>query len=158
MMNYLRIIVIACGVLFFCGLPATLPGEDFYVDCTLGDDGNSGLDWSNAKSTIQSGLDASEVSPATDTVHVAEGTYTGGIALVSGTTLLGGYPTGGGLRNPSIHESIINLDRRFVAGAPDAVIDGFTIMEGEGIYCVSDHNIVISNNVIENNSRKGVFL
>jgi hypothetical protein len=89
---------------------------------------------------------------------------------VQETTLLGGYPNGGVLRNPGAHETIIDgsggppYDASTVICANNAKIDGVTITGGKGkgdashgsvagggIYC-HEKSPVISNNIIVGNS------
>jgi len=142
---------------------------DIYVDGIMGLDSNSGLDWLHAKETITAGLALSDTAPGKDTVHVAEGTYIENIELVTFTSLLGGYPTGGaGGRDPDVFITVIDgssVPLPVVIGANFAEIDGFTIKSGSGyvisvtpaveicgggIFCdgTSPH---IANNVIKGN-------
>lgn len=120
---------------------------DYYVDKDNGDDTNDGLSWASAFATVQQGLDSCTTGSGanSDIVHVAAQTYHQNIVLNSSyIRLLGGYPPGGGDRDPAANETIID------GGAVDPVvtlesktqvlIDGFTIQNGSapyggGIHC-----------------------
>ena len=138
---------------------------DIYVDQVHGSDLNSGLTWSNAKETVSAGLGLSSTLLGRDTVHVAEGDYFECITLVEDTMLLGGYPAGGGSRNPAAYESKISGNGTVVTGADYAEIDGFIIHNGKGTLITVSPAMVygggivcegtsplISNNIIKNNS------
>ena len=117
----------------------------FYVK-TNGDNSLDGLSWSNAKKSIQSGIDAYLGGDyVTGEIRVASGTYYENIVLASMLKLKGCYPIEGGLRNISKNTTIIdggNSDRAIkIDGANGVLIDGFTITGGSstdnggGIYC-----------------------
>lgn len=134
---------------------------DHYVDCTSGDDDNDGLSWATAFATIQKGIAIcySGTEEDRDIVHVAEGTYTEQAVLDSHTELLGGYPSGGGTRDPDAHTTIIRHPAKFVMNIrlrEDVTVDGFTICDGRsantgGIYCRESSAVTISNNTIRDN-------
>jgi hypothetical protein len=130
--SIMRYLVIITVVIFTSGMFPVgdlVHGADFYVDFSTGLDSNPGLTWTDAVKTITQGLALSSVSPGSDTVHVAAGTYRKDITLVEQTVLLGGYPTGGGPRDSTLHRTVIRGtgDNPVVTGADNATIDGFII-------------------------------
>ncbi len=139
--------------------PSPTPSMDFYVDATNGDDENDGLSWGSAKASISASVNLAE-SAGGGNVHVAEGHYTENIFCVSYLTLLGGYPEGGGTRDPETHLTVIDgAHRDTVVRIPRVInvtIDGFMIVNGRGdygggFYVGRAQDILISNNRIENN-------
>ncbi len=86
---------------------------DIYVDETATGN-NDGSDWENAYTDLQ---DALAMGDNFD-VHIAQGTYkpttntARGIAfeMPQGIELLGGYPSGGGERNPALYPTILSGD------------------------------------------------
>ena len=115
-----------------------------YVDASA-TGANNGSSWADAFTTLQSALTAATDG---DTIHVAQGTYkptTGTdrmafFKLDDGRTLLGGYPNGGGTRDPAVNETILSGDIG-AAGSSDnsyhvveshgaPLLDGFTITAG----------------------------
>jgi hypothetical protein len=97
------------------------PHRVYYVDAAQ--DGN-GSSWANALSTLDI-LNINECINTDDTILVAAGTYspsglgssierTQSFKIKGNLTVLGGYPSGGGVRNPTINETILT-----------GVIDGF---------------------------------
>jgi len=127
----------------FAIMAAGAYAKDYYVDASASGSG-TGENWANAFNTIQEGIDAcSGTSP--DTVHVAAGTYGENIVLDSYVTLLGGYPPGGGTRDPDLNVTTINgqaVDSAVkISSKTGVIIDGFTIQNGSadlgggGIYC-----------------------
>jgi len=127
----------------FCG------DLEIFVDASAMGFGN-GDSWQDAFTDLQDAL--SLVSNETEVmIRVAEGTYLpsqNGIRgksfeIPKGTTLSGGYPQGGGIRNPDIHETILsgNVDNiNTIAGnsyhvvtvknVEDVVLEGLTIRDG----------------------------
>ncbi len=119
---------------------------EYYVDALSGNDSNSGRDWDDAFATIGKAIEECSESWLWYhcNIHVAAGTYYDNIELDSHLTLLGGYPTGGGTRNPAANETsidggavdtVVTIDSK-----TDVMIDGFTIQNGSatyggGIYC-----------------------
>jgi serine protease len=129
--------------------------QSYYVDSTA-PGLNNGTSWSNAFHEIQEAL---QLATPGARIFVAEGTYlpdwnpvtnvrTGNRAdtfqMKNGVTLLGGYPQGGGARDPGTHPSILSgsigaagtSDDSYhvvTAGAAiddSAVLDGFTVSFG----------------------------
>lgn len=123
---------------------------DIYVDAAASG-ANDGSSWTNAYTDLQAALAAAVDG---DSIRVAEGTYkpTSGtdralsFQLPFGVTLEGGYPAGGGERDP-VHKSILSGDigtagdnsdnayhvvtfRGEEDGDATAVLDGFTITAG----------------------------
>jgi hypothetical protein len=107
---------------------------DLYLDATFGDDAYDGLSWGTAKQTIQ---DALSIAASDDTLHVAEGDYVGwddgkspykAVQItVSNLTLLGGYPAGGGTRDPAVYTSWLKVSWGVRLGASWVTLDGFRV-------------------------------
>ncbi|MBN2209519.1 MAG: DUF1565 domain-containing protein [Candidatus Coatesbacteria bacterium] len=121
---------------------------DYYVDVQNGDNHNAGSGWSDAYATIGKAMTSySSSCTSDDTIHVAEGIYYESLSFRSRVTLLGGYPAGGGARDPDGNLTIIDGGKhrrplRFVS-ASGCLIDGFTIQNGSAaaggaVYC--DHS------------------
>lgn len=120
-----------------------------YVDAAAVSDANNGTSWANAYTDLQSALGA---AVSGDTLLVAAGTYkpclTGDVSayfrLKSGVTLEGGYPSGGGPRDPAANETVLSgnlgggaysCNILVAPGVVDAVLDGFTVRDG---YCAGN--------------------
>jgi len=103
------------------------------------------------------------------TVHVAEGVYEGPVTLQGNIWLLGGYPLGGGERDPFRHQCVIDAreeDSAVVIHGPHepqaARIDGFTVTGGRASVRLRDGNgggiyhavgsALIANSVITGNT------
>ncbi len=149
------------GVLSFALLSAPAVAQTvYYVDQSAGGTG-SGASWSNAFTDLQ---DALAVAAAGDEVRVAEGTYTpsatgdrsASFEIDNGVRVLGGYPSGGGPRDPPLNETtlsgdlsgddngaadslgidensyhVVRMDLECTNAQPDpAVFDGFTVTGG----------------------------
>ncbi len=123
--------------------------SNIYVD-HMATGNNDGRDWANAFTNLKDAL----TNGANKTIHIAKGTYTPynpaepGVrgqtfSIPTGVTLLGGYPNGGGAREPSVH--VTNLSGEVdgvpehhgnsyhvvtVQGVSSVVLDGLTIKEG----------------------------
>ncbi len=132
---------------------------DYYVDQEFGDDLNDGLSWGTAKATIQAGIDAGS---AGCTVHAAQGYYYEQVSLAwDGMSVLGGYPSGGGERAPSIYTTVIDGSASGTSVTIDALtgagIDGFTIRNGAaasgaGLTCNLSESVTISDCLITQNA------
>lgn len=114
------------GIAIDLGAFETVP-FDFHVDDTAGG-ANNGTSWANAYTTLQPALAA---ALAGDRILIAEGVYTPTTATDSfevpaDIEILGGYPNGGGTRDPDTHRSILSGD---VTGN-DNNLDGDFIAEG----------------------------
>ena len=121
---------------------------DIYVDQNA-TGANNGTSWANAYKDLQPALIA---AVSGDTLRVAQGVYkpTAGYSraptfqLKNRVTLYGGYPTGGGTRNPAANVTTLSGDIGTVGDNSDnsyhvvtgretdntAVLDGFTITGG----------------------------
>ncbi len=180
---------IAIGLGFCLALAsAAAHASDWYVDATYGDDSNPGTSWGSAFATLQEAL--LDHAGTGDTVHVAEGTYypdeggTGNpgnrnstFALLNGMTLLGGYPAGGGTRDPDNNVTILNGDIdddglddgntyhvvKMAFLGSTTTLDGFTITmgyadtnsgldrHGAGVFVRDSEDVVISDcTIVEN--------
>ncbi len=128
-------------------------GADLYVDASKPTAGD-GTSWAAAFYDLQAAL---SIAADGDAIHVAQGTYTPGdtrdasFVLVKNLTLLGGYPAGGGDRDPAANPTVlsgeIGVDRDMSDNIYHVVniygynfgvtLDGFTITKGnasEGPY------------------------
>lgn len=140
---------------------------DLFVDQAGGDDASDGLSWATAKATVAGALDALAGNPGPHTVSVAAGRYAGGIVVPPDTALLGGFPPGGGPRDPAANPTILDGEGvtdafgagvsvvRFPPGSDGTLLDGFTVRggglgSGHGIL-VEDAGPVIRGNIIEEN-------
>ncbi len=116
-----------------------LPPADIYVDHTATGT-NDGSSWANAFTDLQDAL----AIGMNKTIHIAKGNYyptsgtLRGIAfeILQGSTLLGGYPNGGGAREPLTH--ITNLTGE---------IDGVSGYAGNSYHVVKLQNV--SNVVLD---------
>lgn len=153
---------------------------DLFVDAASGDDAADGLSWTTARATVGSALATAAVSPGADVVSVAEGTYPEHLVVPADTSLLGGFPAGGGPRDPAANPTILDgggwsWESRgrvvhFPPGADGTLLEGFTIRGGYGDgaephagggILVEDAAPLIRGNVIEGNlahSGSGVAL
>ncbi len=134
---------------------ATASGGTIYVDTGAGG-ANNGSSWGDAYLYLQDGLAGASGG---DDIWVAEGTYkpdantanpssglrTDTFQLINGVEIYGGFPSGGGTRDPNANETIlsgdinvsdVNTDNSYhivVTGSgtdATAVLDGFTITAG----------------------------
>lgn len=154
---------------------------DIYVDSdALGS--NDGSSWENAFTDLQSALAVG----TNRFIHIAEGTYfptTNSSRAIffnipSNTQLLGGYPSGGGTRNPKNHPTTlsgevdgitgndfnsfhvvsmvnvdcITLDGLVISGGGANNPNSFARARGAGLYINNANKILITNCTIENNT------
>ena len=129
----------------------------YYVDANaLGL--NTGKSWANAFTSLQSALDRAQCS-VVKAIYVAKGTYVPNKDALEGISdapdydtktfyistnirLLGGYPTGGGVRNPKLNPTILQGKQTGVASSSHIVIirnvsdlmvfDGFHVANNGG--------------------------
>ena len=129
----------------------------YYVDAANGHDSNSGENWENALATIAAAIETSH--DTISAIHVAAATYVENITLNSYVTLLGGYPPGGGTRDPGENETIIDGGHNghvvTISDKKVVRIDGFTIQNGSatlggGIYCVNSDATVTGCTICDN--------
>lgn len=136
-------------------------GADYYVDAGRGLDTNNGLSWSAPLATIGQALTLASVTPESDVVRVAEGIYPENLSVPSGVILEGGYPSGGGARDPQSRTTVLQGDRSgsVVFIGPDAegvTVDGFHVtggsgLEGGGGIWSLRSEIVLRNNLVYDN-------
>jgi len=141
------------------------PGRalDLFVDQANGGDANDGLSWSAAKASVTAALAEAAASPEADTVSVAAGRYIEAITVPPDAALLGGFPAGGGPRDPEVNPTLLDGDGtlpiivHFPAGSDGTVLDGFLVrgadnpMGGAGIL-IEDASPLIRGNLIEENT------
>jgi len=133
------------------------------VDQENGDDASDGLSWATAQETIRSAIASAEASAGPDVISVAAGRYQEQLVVPAQTTLLGGFPPGGGTRDPDSSPTVIEYAGRegqalvsFWPGSNGGGIDGFVIRgntQGDygGGILVDNAAPVIRGNVIEHN-------
>jgi hypothetical protein len=129
-----RILFALAGLTCAAG-PLPVQAAVFHVDAALGSDTNDGLSWAGAQETVHAALASAAASPGPDEIHVARGRYLGVIAVPPDVVLLGGFPVGGGARDPKLNPTV--LDGRGAGpvvslgmGTDDSRIDGFRITGG----------------------------
>ena len=163
---YVQFICLCLAAFLTTAFPAGVLATDYYV-MAAGNDGNSGLDWDNAKATIGAAL---TLADGNDNIRVAAGTYAGPITFPSANSiqLLGGYPAaGGGTADPWTNTTIIQGGGPVVSipyntgtnrSYTGLVIDGFTISNGSksnfaaaGIQSFSA-GVTIKRCIVEDNS------
>lgn len=109
--------------------------------------------------TIQAAISA---SGAGDVIWVAQGTYKENLTLKAGVRLEGGWKTGFSARNWLTWPSVVDGDNKdsVVVGADGAVLDGFTLRNGQassgGGIRVVNAAMTIKNNTIEDNTASNV--
>ncbi len=139
--------------------PSPTPGTDFYVDGLAGDDADDGLTWSTARASINSAMELVEDAGG-GVIHVAGHIYNECVICASNLTLLGGYPHGGGVRNPAGFPTYIDPNgigtAVIISNVANVNIDGFIVRDGHGglgggFHVSRAHNILINNNKIREN-------
>jgi hypothetical protein len=105
--------------------------NDVYIDASATNGTNEGTSWANAFTTLQAALNDMNLCALGQqlSLHIAAGTYvfpTNVPVLVDNLNgrILGGYPTGGGTRNPTGHPVII---RGNVQVLKNVTIDGVRV-------------------------------
>jgi hypothetical protein len=135
-----------------------------FVSAGSGDDAADGLSWATARATVGSALATATATPEPDVVSVGAGVYGERVIVPADVTLLGGFPTGGGTRDPAANPTVIDGGGlgtpvvHFPPGSDGTVLDGFTVRGGfrEGDFSgggilVEDAAPLILRNVIEDN-------
>lgn len=155
---------------------------EIYVDQMATGGNNDGSSWADAF------LDLQDALAATDgffgTIYVAQGTYLPtdnalrgeSFRIPENTTILGGYPTGGGNPKPDLYKTILSGEIDGIAGhagnsfnvvkvinVTRVILDGLFIEKGNansstafvrarggGIFC-SNSDLTIVNTVVQNN-------
>ena len=147
---------------------------------------NNGISWTDAITDLQVALDSARNTGA-DSILVAEGTYTpdavrnspdSSFRLIDGVKMLGGYPSGGGARDPSVYITRLSgnignpaqsFDNSYqvITGVNlgrETVLDGFFITggygfgnfsNGGGMYLISSSPIIRNCTFFENNGLNG---
>jgi hypothetical protein len=156
------------GFLLALAVASPAGAADLFVDQASGSDASDGLSWATARATVGSALATAAASPEPDVISVAEGRYREQLVVSADTILLGGFPTRGGVRDPSLHPAVLDGQGRIVApivhfppGADRTVLDGFVVTRaftdapetqvGGGVL-VEDAAPLIRGNVIEDNA------
>jgi len=125
-------------------------GDIIYVDKSTIYGFNIGTSWENAYLDLQDALERA-MAGCGNQIWVAKGTYkpTDGddrsisFEMVGGVSIYGGFPPGGGQRNPAIYQTILSGDISNQSETDDnsyhvvtcenvnkAILDGFTIIAG----------------------------
>jgi hypothetical protein len=170
----ISIVVATIAIMALSG--GSIYAADWYVDQSVSGSGN-GTSWEEAFETITEAVD---VAGEGDNIHVAAGTYkempsTPNEQEAYGQTLLirkivslyGGYPPGGGSREPSANETIIQGDPTgiYITSVYPSiggvrVVNGFTFSESRyhGIVVSTTLSpVVIKNCIIKNNRSHGIY-
>jgi hypothetical protein len=158
-------------------LSFTLYSQTIYVDQSA-TGANNGTDWANAYTNLQTAI--ANIGSNT-TINVAQGTYyptatadrTISFTIPVGKKLFGGFPTGGGTRNPELYPTILsgdigtigdNTDNSyhvvfFSNSSPSNEFDGFIVENGYANGSGTDENtgggIYVKNN---SSSSYGVYI
>lgn len=154
---------------------------NLYVDSSRGnsEDAN-GQSWATAYGKLEKALEVlnDDLSPNHYTVHIAKGEYITPQYVVnytnynsfylykSNVTILGGYPNGGGTRNPTANPTILkgstseNVHVLVIAGVgkdrQPILIDGLTIQDGVGSNWKDD--IYINGVSVSQKGGAGVYI
>lgn len=110
---------------------------NLFVDRANGGDASDGLSWATARATVGSTLATAAGTPEPDVVSVAAGRYAERLVVPADTSLLGGFPSGGGTRDPRANPTILDgagagTVVRFPPGSDGGGLDGFTVTGGAG--------------------------
>lgn len=113
--------------------------DNYYVQGSVGDDGNDGDAWGSgsALATIGQGITLANANTGADTIHVAAGTYEEHLVLGSDITLYGGYPAAGGAsRNRTANPTYIDGTGTgrpvTIMNVSNVTLDGFVVQNGVG--------------------------
>lgn len=112
-----------------------------YVDSSILLSGN-GTSWATALKTLNEAMDVINESTGTDSIFVAKGTYQPAVvqsfSMKEGVKILGGYPSGGGMRDWVSNVTTLKgngsrvIYNYNIGLTSAAVLDGFTITGGNG--------------------------
>ena len=141
-----------CSARHSIGVALSIPTDTvYYVDANAQGLDN-GKNWANAFTSLQSALDRAKCA-FVKSIYVAKGTYNPEAEPYDGTVepsnqstqtfyintnirLIGGYPTGGGTRNPKYNPTVLSNSqgRVLILRNTNAtmILDGFTISNGNG--------------------------
>lgn len=138
-----------------------------FVDQTNGSDASDGLTWATARATVGSALATAVGTPEPDVISVATGRYVEMLVVPPDASLLGGFPPGGGTRDPSVNPTVLDGAGggsvvHFPPGSDGGGLEGFTVTGGAGTegpdfvsygggILVEDAAPLIRDNVIEDN-------
>ena len=147
-----------------------------YVDMSAGG-ANTGMSWDNAYTDMQDALGRARAGCGSE-IRAAKGTYrpaevvdwSATFELVDGVAMYGGFPHGGGARDPNAHPTILtgDINGDGSSDVQDVVtalnvgqtttIDGFTITKGDwsGIWCDVNGSPTIAHNTIKENNYDGI--
>jgi len=151
-------LVILASIALLCGKAAS--ASVWYVS-VAGSDSNAGTSWATAVQSIPAAITLAQTG---DQIWVQSGVYIGKISLNKSIGFYGGFAgaeTQLTQRNPSINVTILDGNQTgsvltLVGLTSSAVIDGFTIRNGNSSSGGGIHNIsgspTISNNTITGNS------
>ena len=154
-------------------LTGAASAADVHVDASAGADANDGSSWASAVRTIGRAMVIARAAPGPERILVAAGTYRENVALDQvDMQLLGGYPTGGGTRDPVANVTIVDGGGLAPAllvsanGGLDVIdgitVDGFTFRNGKqidrtgilgagaGVF-IEEAEVMLTNNVITAN-------
>jgi hypothetical protein len=138
---------------------------DLFVDRSNGSDSADGLAWATARATVSSALATAGATPEPDVISVAMGTYNEWVVVPADVTLLGGFPRGGGAREPARFPTVLDGRRAFAPvvhfppGSDRSVLDGFVVRggwtvrlrDGGGVW-VENSEAVVRDCIIEGNN------
>ncbi len=116
---------------------------DIYVDINA-TGANNGSDWANAFNDLQDAL----AIGTERVIHIAKGTYIPGtlrthsFSLPQGVVLLGGYPTGGGNRDPEAYVTILSGE---VDGVPGLDENAYHVAKAINVSCVIIDGVTIKH-------------